>query len=642
MGSITKHSRPRGFMAKVVVAALVLSMLPAAAFAGDLAPARLASGADAQNSVPANPYEGTPYAVLTDDGELIFFRTANNGPGNGSDKTATDLAGNTYTGRMFRIYEDTANITQYYQVPWNSTRASIKSVRFAEGQKIRPRSCRWWFSSLTNVKSIDLSGLDTSLVTDMRAMFSYPGPGLTSLDVSHFDTSNVTNMCWMFTNATGLDRLDLSGFDTTKVTDMSYMFTNCENLTTLDVSHFDTSNVVSMRNMFADLDSLTALDLSSFDTSRTESMAYMFYGSYLTSIDLSGFDTSSVTDMSWMFYGCPSFTSLDLAGFDTSHVTTFERMFDSCTHLTELDLSSFDTSSAQMMDYMFNGCRRLSTVKLGRGFSFAGDGTVSPTSNVCLVTPPKTDGIHNGKWTTPKPGSLPQYTPAELRDAYEGETMAGTYVWAVSSLEVSFDANGGEGNMASATVAPGESYVVPSCGFSCAGSVFGGWNTKPDGTGAAFTAGSEIELVEPLTLYAQWVEPRIVLDVFDTLALEVQADGALEGPASGTVAFANRGNVDVRVSGLRVVPETGVVLTPDPEEVGEFEVSMAPAGGAPLDLSDCASQDFTEPAHPGDWVIACGRALYLSDVSGATGGVGFDCAESPVRIATMEWRFSVA
>lgn len=75
-----------------------------------------------------------------------------------------------------------------------------------------------------------------------------------------------------------LEALDLSGSDTSNITDMSYMFANCEALTTLDLSSFDTSNVTNMSYMFYNCYSLTTLDLSSFDTSKVTNTEGLFYG----------------------------------------------------------------------------------------------------------------------------------------------------------------------------------------------------------------------------------------------------------------------------------------------------------------------------------------------------------------------------
>ena len=73
---------------------------------------------------------------------------------------------------------------------------------------------------------------------------------ITTLDLSGFDTSKVTDMNSMF-RATAITILDLSSFDTSKVTDMITMFRDAT-ITTLDLSSFDMSNVSSTNGMFRD------------------------------------------------------------------------------------------------------------------------------------------------------------------------------------------------------------------------------------------------------------------------------------------------------------------------------------------------------------------------------------------------------
>ena len=105
-----------------------------------------------------------------------------------------------------------------------------------------------------------------------------------------------------------LKSVDLSNLDTSNVTDMSRMFWGCYNLTELDVSSFDTSNVTDMSGMFWGCRNLTALDVSSFDTSNVTSMGGDFCGMFgvdyrLTELNLNGFNTSNVTNMGEMFMG---------------------------------------------------------------------------------------------------------------------------------------------------------------------------------------------------------------------------------------------------------------------------------------------------------------------------------------------------
>ncbi len=181
------------------------------------------------------------------------------------------------------------------------------------------------------------------------------------------------SLAYMFYYCSKLVSLDLSGFDTTSVTDMSHMFEDCASLLLLDISNFDTSNVIDMSEMFSYCSSLIDLDLTYFNTSKLMSMRRMFEGcSSLTSIDLSGLDTSQVTDMRFVFSYCSSLISLDLANFDTSNVIYVDDMFLECTSLTYLDISNFNTSKVEVLykDSMFASCASLWFLSVGSEFSF--------------------------------------------------------------------------------------------------------------------------------------------------------------------------------------------------------------------------------------------------------------------------------
>ena len=219
----------------------------------------------------------------------------------------------------------------------------------------------WVFhSKRTGIKTVTKDPAVTGKIAGlirMNGMFSNCS-SLISLDLSGFDTSQVTEMNSIFNGCSSLTNLDLSEFDTSQVTKMDYMFQNCSSLASLDLSSFDTSQVTSMTDIFYGCSALEALDLSNFDVSKILSMDYMFKDcSSLKNLDLSGFVTSKLVSMGNMFYGCSSLSDLDLSGFDTSKVTSMGSMFNGCSALKTLDLSSFDTSKAtgRMVD-MFAGC----------------------------------------------------------------------------------------------------------------------------------------------------------------------------------------------------------------------------------------------------------------------------------------------
>ena len=73
--------------------------------------------------------------------------------------------------------------------------------------------------------------------------------------------------------------------------------------------------------------------------------------------------------------------------------------------------------------------------------------------------------------------------------------------------KLTYDANGGEGTIDSATGVAGESMTVAENGFTRNDYTFTGWNTQADGKGTAYKPGDNFTLTDNDTvLYAQWSE----------------------------------------------------------------------------------------------------------------------------------------
>ena len=115
--------------------------------------------------------------------------------------------------------------------PWDNNRSSITTVS-VEGKVHVAGDLPFMFYRCSSLTSLDLSGLDTSGVTNMSEMF-YRCSSLASLDLSGLDTSGVTNMSEMFYRCSSLASLDLSGLDTSGVTNMSNMFSGCSSLASI-------------------------------------------------------------------------------------------------------------------------------------------------------------------------------------------------------------------------------------------------------------------------------------------------------------------------------------------------------------------------------------------------------------------------
>lgn len=212
------------------------------------------------------------------------------------------------------------------------------------------------FYNFPNLENINFSNnYDTSDATNMACMFAN-SMKLQNLDLSGFNTSKVTDMAGMFMGATGtannwetqtnmlLNNVNLSSFDTSKVTSMSSMFGNCGNLITLDLSNFDTGNVTSMSDMFNMPNNGTSkLEIINFgekwNTQKVTSMSCMFESCVkLKILDLSSFDTSNVINMGYMFNSAGDYafslrTIYATDKFVTDNVTEYTYMFDDCNNL---------------------------------------------------------------------------------------------------------------------------------------------------------------------------------------------------------------------------------------------------------------------------------------------------------------------
>ena len=76
----------------------------------------------------------------------------------------------------------------------------------------------------------------------------------------------------------------------------------------------------------------------------------------------------------------------------------------------------------------------------------------------------------------------------------------------VTQFTVSFEANGGTGEMSPADVDADAEYTVPGSTFTApAGKVFDSWNTSADGTGTKYMPQDAPAIHENMTLFAQWV-----------------------------------------------------------------------------------------------------------------------------------------
>lgn len=261
-----------------------------------------------------------------------------------------------------------------------------------KGDSIRNR-----ISSVTIRGSVHVSNEDSLHRISTGGMFA-KCENLKTADLSGLDTSDAVYMWGMFSDCPSLKSLNLSSLDTSSAENMETMFWGCSSLESVDLSGWDVSKVESMGSMFEDCSSLKSVDLSGWNMPR--STRSLFWGcSSLESVDLSGWDTSSLTDTSDMFCRCSSLESLDLSKWDTSNINSTMLMFEDCSSLKTLDLSGWDTSNTEFMTETFTGCSSLRSITLGDKFSFNG----RKSSRQCSLPTPKGEGT-TGLWVSSTDG----------------------------------------------------------------------------------------------------------------------------------------------------------------------------------------------------------------------------------------------
>lgn len=310
-----------------------------------------------------------------------------------------------------------------------------------------PKTLNNAFSSETNnrVKTISLKNAKTIPGTSMEEMFKGCSK-LENIDFTGIDTSNVTNMASMFESAKSLQSLDLRPLDVSKVTTMKGMFMEDEKLETVNIDGWNTESLEITSSMFT-------------------------RAKKLKNIDLSNLNVDKVTNMELMFRQTESFGAIDLSTWNMDENTSMKQMFLYTRVNTIYVNKDFNTNKVEDFDSSFYG---VSGLVGGAGTTF---GTDPHTINGYI----RIDDPDNGN-----PGYL------SLKDA----------------RYVRFNANGGEGTMASryfSTVTPEN---IPANEFTNGAYVFAGWNTAADGTGTAYAAEAPLTNITmsktPLTLYAQW------------------------------------------------------------------------------------------------------------------------------------------
>ena len=210
------------------------------------------------------------------------------------------------------------------------------------------------FAGTTNLKELNLDGLNTSKVTRMDYLFN--SSGIEYVDLSMLDTSSLQKMELMF-SASQIIEPDMSTWETPNLKQLNSAFKNCKNLKKLDLNKLNTKQVTALSSLFEGCSNLEELNISNWNTSNVTSMNCLFKGcSKLLRLDIANWNVSKVSGMSEMFLDCKKLISLDVSKWNTQNVTTMNSTFNGTTNLPELDISNWNVKNVKSFSGMFKGC----------------------------------------------------------------------------------------------------------------------------------------------------------------------------------------------------------------------------------------------------------------------------------------------
>ena len=181
------------------------------------------------------------------------------------------------------------------------------------------------------------------------------------------------------------------------------------------------------------------------------------------------------------------------------------------------------------------------------------------------------------------------------------------YPYGGALYTVSFDANGGSGEMNSVTVIPGGSFALPACDFTApAGKTFGGWSVEIDGGTVVAKVGDPITVDGDKIVSAAWEDILYPVNVEDTQYGAVTADketAAMGEPVTLTVT---------PTQGFRLVSLTVTDETDGAVEVVDGSFTM-PIGGATVSAVFELDPDIVNANLVKDLIEAIGEVEYTDE-----------------------------
>ena len=196
-------------------------------------------------------------------------------------------------------------------------------------------------------------------------------------------------------------------------------------------------------------------------------------------------------------------TGYTLLGWSTSSSAT------SATYAASASLTSSFTSATTLYAVW-----SVNTYTITYDYNYDSKGTyatqtVSYGSTWAPSSGPSRSGYAFIGWATSSSATSATYATSTSYTWTRTSSLTLYAVWSANTYIISFDANGGDGEMDDVTCAYDAESELPTCTFTRGGYTFSSWNTASDGSGTSFEdGGTVIDLAEgegdEVTLFAIW------------------------------------------------------------------------------------------------------------------------------------------
>ena len=385
--------------------------------------------------------------------------------------------------------------------------ANLKNITFANGGKGIKKLDAYIFADCSSLESIDLS--NSSITEIPENAFS----NCTSLKTVKLPSTVTKIADDAFADCKKLE--EIQGLSNCKISEIGKdAFAGCYNLKTFDISSATITSLPDTicSNMYALTSIHLPKTLTSIGTSALEGCKKLeeitgISDCKLTSIGANAF--ASCSALKEVDLSKSSFTALPASAFAKDTALTSVKLPDSLTEIGEK---------------AFVGCGAMEKIDLSNTkLTTIGKNAMAEMNNLMYINLPdtvKNVGQSAFDISVPLDSSDTAFMPTIISENVNpsdvGYTENNTSPWKRrqvifrdNAFTVRFDGNGSDGATANEPFFGyvGTKVTIPACKYKKKGYLFTGWNTKKDGSGTAYKAGTKTADTISV-LYAQWKKAK--------------------------------------------------------------------------------------------------------------------------------------